>query len=126
MTEAGRGFGQNDMMGFYLRDEGAEKGVSVILLAERKWPPFLKMRAGFTAPAFFSRPRRACEPETHANGHPWAWIYKPADVLKDEVRWLDPGEYEKLKNALAGALHDASLRREAAGRQDSNPLALAA
>lgn len=123
MTGMGRESGQRDLVGFYLRDD--EKGVSIILLVERKWPSFLKMRAGFTAPPFFSRPRRACEPETHANGHPWAWVYKPEDVLKDEVRWLATDEYDKLKIALAEALHDASLRREAVGQQDATPLALA-
>jgi len=117
------GLAQGQMC-FYWRDDYAGKGPVVILLAERKWTSFLKMRAGFTAQAqpFFTRPRREGEPETHANGHPWAWIYGPDEVLKDEVRWLESDEFEALKTALEVAKTNAKLRCE----EVVNHLALAA
>jgi hypothetical protein len=95
---------------FYLVDNLAGKGPRVVLLVERRWTSFLKMRAGFPALPFYTRPRRESEPDTHPNGHPWAWVYQPEDCLRDEARWLGADDYAEMKEALAAALHDAKNR----------------
>lgn len=105
---------------FYLQDDYAGKGPMVILLVERNWTAFLKMRSGFPALPFFSRPKRESEPDTHANGHPWAWLYKPEDALKDEARWLDAAEYAELEAALKAVLHDAKARRREAAQLEAH------
>lgn len=92
---------------FYFCPDLAGKGPRVALLVEEKWTAFLKARAGLPKTPFFSRQRRVSEPTAHANGQPWAWLYSPADVLKDEVRWLDGESFEELRLALEGAVHDA-------------------
>lgn len=65
--------------------------------------------AGVHSAPFFVRESRTTEPETYPNGHPWGWVYQIADVLKDEVRWLTPEQYEEL---------DTSLHREMARLDD--------
>lgn len=97
---------------FYLVDDFARRGPMVVLLTERRWTSFLKMKAGFPPTPFYSRPRRDTEPETHPNGHPWAWLYSPDDVLKDEGRFLPESELAELAEALKGALQDAKTRRD--------------
>lgn len=95
---------------FYLCENFDGKGVRVVLLVESKWTAYLKGRAGFPASPFFSRPRRDSEPETHPNGHPWAWLYTPEDALKDEARQLPPADFEEFREALEGAVEDARSR----------------
>lgn len=90
--------------GFYLCPDFQGQGPRVFLISEAKWTSFLRSRAGLPGEAFYVRPRREFEPDTHPNGHPWAWLYKPEEALLDEKRWLSEGEFKDFESRLRGAL----------------------
>lgn len=96
---------------FYLCPDFNGAGPRVFLLAESKWTSFLKTKAGLPAKPFYTRERRDSEPETHPNGHPWGWLYKPEEALLDERRWLDDAAYECFEASLRGAFEE--IKREA-------------
>lgn len=89
---------------FYLYPNYQNSGPRVVLLVESRWTQFLKNRVGLPVAPFYSRPRRACEPDLHANGHPWAWLYLPEDAVKDEARWSKEGDLEEFKAAMEQAI----------------------
>jgi hypothetical protein len=89
-----------EMAGFYACRDVAGRSIAIVLLNESKWTDFLKGHGRIPKRPFYSRPCRPSEPATHANGHPWAWVYAPDEALKDEQRWLDAPEFEKFSQAL--------------------------
>lgn len=97
----------SNLVGFYLCENFSDQGRRVLLLAESKWTSYLRMRAKIPDKPFYTRQRRETEPETHPNGHPWGWVYKPEDVLRDESRWLSQNDFGLLKESLSAALLQA-------------------
>lgn len=93
-----------EVAGFYACPNLAGRSIAIVLLNETKWNDFLKGHGGIPKQPFYSRPCRASEPATHANGHPWAWVYTPDEALKDEARWLASAEYERFDQALKCAV----------------------
>ena len=75
--------------GFFFCTDYASKGPRVVLLTGSRWTARMAAHCGITDAPFFVRQARASEPETYPNGHPWGWVYKPDDVVKDESRYLD-------------------------------------
>lgn len=104
---------------FFLRRETDVPGAApaVVALVSTCWTRFLRERAGLLGEPFFERPSLEWEPDTHANGHPYAWLYRDVDqMLLDERRLggTAAGEdaaqrmFERLEQALRGALELAS------------------
>ena len=85
---------------------------AVVALVSTCWTRFLRERAGLRGEPFFGRPSHECEPDTHANGHPYAWLYRDVgQVLLDERRLssVAAGEAaaERMCEQLAVALREA-------------------
>lgn len=89
---------------FFLCKDYAGKGPRVVLLCGRRWTDAMLRHYGIFDAPFFVRERRETEPERMPNGHPWGWVYKVEDVVKDEQRWLDPQTLDSFQSALQQVL----------------------
>lgn len=68
---------------------GKDQGPCIVLLVSTKWTRFLRERAGVVGEPVFEREALSNEPDTHANGHPYGWLYSDVEqALADERRLL--------------------------------------
>lgn len=89
---------------FYFEPEfsvAGRSGPAVVVLVGPRWNAYLRKRIGVVCAPFFERDPQAHEPDTHANGQPFAWVYSsPGDAVKDEGRWLSALELGLFAEAL--------------------------
>lgn len=98
------------MARFFYRADFGGKGPCVVMITSRRWNGYLLRQAGLDGDPFFERPARAVEPDTHPNGHPWAWLYRrPELALADEARVLDAAGLERFAHQLERAVRSANL-----------------
>lgn len=73
----------------------------VIRTAGGMWNSYLLQMAGIYRPAFYSRDSFAWEPESHGNGHPFAWVYKdPTKAMEHEAHYQTPEAMASLQSAF--------------------------
>ena len=117
---------------FFLRREHDLPGAApaVVALVSTCWTRFLRERAGLHGEPLFDRPAHEWEPDTHANGHPFAWIYRDIEhVLLDERRLGGAAAGEtaadrmcyELEQALRAAIARAPGEHSAVAPADGAP-----
>lgn len=73
----------------------------VIRTAGGHWNKYLLEMAGIFRPAFYSRESFASEPDTHSNGHPFAWVYKePENALAHEAHFQTAETMDAIRKAF--------------------------
>jgi hypothetical protein len=106
---------------YYFQRNYSNQGDCFLVLAGRRWNPFLLRQAGVQGQPFFKRDSLPHEPETFKNGHPYAWLYRnPEDLLKDEKRWLDEKQLEAFSQAVSDVMASTEVLH-AAETQESDP-----
>lgn len=102
---------------------------AVVVLVDTRWTPFLLRQAGFTAPPILERKSIDGEPDLHANGHPFAWVYfRPSEAVLDEARLAGMESAEALEMAITEARRaaQAAALQLAQGEGGGEPFVLPA
>ena len=84
------------------------RAACVIRTAGGMWNTYLLEMAGIYRPAFFSRVSFEWEPDSHNNGHPFAWVYKdPEKAMSHEAHFQTPEAMVSIREAFVRERHKA-------------------
>ncbi len=80
-----------------------QRGPRVVLMGGTGWSDAMRRHYDVCGEPFFRRPSLPTECPG-PNGHPWGWVCKPDELMKDECRWLPATDIERLKDSLNALL----------------------